>query len=86
MKIDTQKEIIPACSGKVSASTTAKKIEIDQTLIIQSKEPLSVRYTSITKPERARVTDELSLNYIGQEKTWHAGDIISQFEAVLTIR
>ncbi len=86
LNVNSVEEIIPACSGKVIQSNEAKRITIDDALIIESEQPLQIRYKSSKKPERGRVTDELSLHYVGEEKQFHSEDVITEYKYTAHIR
>jgi hypothetical protein len=76
---DETAHVAPSGQGSEYEAEGAKRIEIDGILRIASEEPLHVLYRGAKKPERARFTDELYLNYLGKPRTWHAGEVISQY-------
>ena len=50
---------------------------------IESGEPLSVKYQAATAAHRARVTDQLTLNWIDGPKRWEAGQVIAEWQAMV---
>lgn len=84
--IDGQAHAIPSLSGKRIASDNAREIAVDAVLYIRSQKPLRICYFGAAKLEKARATDELYLNYIEGERTWRAGQVISEFEATIDCR
>ncbi len=80
LKIDKETQTIQSKSGKVIEQDNVFEIQVDNTMHIKSKKPLSIRYGGATQPQRARVTDNLILNYIAQDKVWQKGDMISEYE------
>lgn len=79
--IDGKTTIVPACSGKTLQSDAARQVIVDSVLRIDSGAPLHLRYTAATRPERGRATDRLYLNYLGGERAWKKGQVISEFTA-----
>jgi len=84
--INGQATVVTSCDGQVIEHDAATDIGIDSVLRISSPAPLHVRYIGAAKPDRARVTDELYLNYLEGERAWRAGDVISDFEVVMSCR
>jgi hypothetical protein len=83
IEMDGRETVVPALSGKLIEQEGVRRISIDGALAIQSDGPLEVRYAAATRPNRARVTDLLSLNQLGGERKWKVGDVISEFEATV---
>jgi hypothetical protein len=82
--IDGQTTVVPALSGKTIVHEVPRTIDVDGALVIQSEGPLSIRYAAASRYERARVTDELALNFLGGERTWKAGEQVSHFSVTMS--
>ena len=80
--LDGRKEVIPALSGKTVAGA-AREITVDSALRIHSERPLQFRYAGAKTPERSRATDALALNYLGGDRSWRKGDVISEYQATI---
>ena len=83
IRCDGREETVPGLSGKTICVDACRGVEIDSVFSIRSPNPLSIRYIGATKPERGRATDELYLNYHGDEHTWRKGDTISEYEVTI---
>jgi hypothetical protein len=83
LTLENEKTVIPAHSGK-TIDGEAKRIRIDDTMTITSKDPLRVHYNASRGSRRGRATDRLYLNYMDEKKSWKAGETISRYD--LTIR
>jgi len=83
LTIDGKEHLVESLSGKVVTQPDARQIDVDGVLQIAGEEPLSIRYVSAARPVRARVTDHLSLNYLGDRHTWRAGQEVSRWKATL---
>ncbi|UCG17120.1 MAG: hypothetical protein JSV19_03625 [Phycisphaerales bacterium] len=70
-------------SGIVLDGEAVTDVAVDSVLRVHGAAPLCVRYVSAKKPERARFTDRLYLNYDGKVHAWHEGDVISEFEVIV---
>jgi hypothetical protein len=75
---------VPALSGKVVESEGVRRIDVDGGLRIESAAPLSARYLGAKRIEHGRATDKLYLNYLGGQRDWKRGEVISTYEATLT--
>jgi len=76
--------VITSCEGAVFEAKGVSEINVDGALRIHGVTPLDVVYRGAKKPERARVTDELYLNYCGELKAWQADEVISEFEVTVS--
>jgi hypothetical protein len=83
IKIDSREQAVPALSGRSLAADNARVIEIDGAMRIAGTRPLRLGYLGARKPERSRATDERYLNYHPDERTWRAGQTISEYEATV---
>lgn len=83
---DGHEKSVPALSGHTIVANAVTRLCIDDVLEIRSPKPLSIRYLGATQAERSRVTDELSLNYLGGVRRWRAGETIGEFEATIRCR
>jgi hypothetical protein len=84
IKFDDQTADVPTLSGKTVESTGVRHIDVDGALGIESSSPLAAQYLGAKKISRGRATDELYLNYLGGERNWKQGQVISIYEATLT--
>jgi hypothetical protein len=84
--IDDQTLRVPSQSGRVIEQPAASRVEIDGRLVVASAEPLRMRYASARDYERSRVTDQLSLHYLGGRRAFRAGEEISRYAATLEHR
>lgn len=75
-----QETAIPALSGRTVDADAASELVVDGVFKITSREPMHARYVGAAKPERARATDRLYLNFVGGERTWKTGEAISRYE------
>jgi hypothetical protein len=75
---------VHALSGKVVESAGVRRIDVDGGLTIESPLPLSARYQGTKDIDRGRATDKLYLNYLGGQRNWKRGDVVSTYEVVLT--
>jgi len=82
---DGRAEEVPALSGKTVSDEGAREIAIDGVLRIRGTQPLRVRYVGAVRPNRSRATDLLYLNYLDGERSWHAGETISEYEATVNV-
>lgn len=83
--IDGREKHLPALSGKTLSGSETREIVIDGVLRVRGAKPLSVRYVGAAQPNRSRATDLLYLNYAGEERSWRAGETISQYEACVSV-
>ncbi len=83
--IEGRQEDVPALSGKRLAADGVREIEVDGVLRIRGTQPLRVRYAGAARPERSRATDLLYMNCVAGERTWRAGEIVSEYEAVIDV-
>lgn len=83
LDIDGDDERVETGTGKTFERTGVTRIAIDDCLKVASETPLRVKYVGAVKPERARMTDLLILNYQGEEKEWKKGDVISSTKYVM---
>jgi hypothetical protein len=75
---------VPALSGKVMEGEGIRQIDVDGGLIIESAAPLTALYRGARKIDRGRATDMLYLNYLGGERTWKRGAVISTYEVAIS--
>jgi hypothetical protein len=52
-------------------------------LVITSARPLRANYQAATRAERGRVTDHLVLNHQPGNRTWTAGDVVSDYRVIM---
>lgn len=83
--IDGREEIVPALSGKTVEGEAGREIVADGVLRIRGARPLRVRYVGAAQPGRSRATDLLYLNFDDKEQSWHAGQTVSEYEAVIYV-
>lgn len=83
IRVDGNAQDVPALSGKTIRFDPAREVEIDGALRIHSPLPLRLCYVAAARPERSRATDELYLNHLAGERSWHAGATISEYEATV---
>jgi hypothetical protein len=83
IRIDGKETVVPALGGRTLLNDQAHDAAVDSRLQIHSARPLRVRYVGATRMARARATDELDLNYLGGEHTWHKGQVISEYEVTV---
>lgn len=76
-------QVIASGSGSLVRGDLASDVSVDSVLRISSDKPLRVRYQAGTRPQRSRITDELSLNCIEGPHAWTAGQIISDWQATM---
>jgi hypothetical protein len=84
IQFDNQTTDVPALSGKIVESTEVRRIGVDGALSIEGAAPLRARYVGAKEIERGRATDELHLNYLGGERSWKEGEVISTYEAIVS--
>jgi hypothetical protein len=83
LRIGKDKYRMRSCAGTVLAAVDVHYLSVDSVLRIKARTPLQVRYKAATEYQRSRVTDELSLNCIAGNRSWKAGQTISQWEATV---
>jgi len=83
--IDGREEDAPALSGKTLSAEGVREIAIDGVLRIRGARPLRIRYVGAVQPSRSRATDLLYLNYVDRERSWRAGQTVSEYEAVVCV-
>jgi hypothetical protein len=83
IKFDSRVEEILALSRRAVSVEQAQEIEIDGVLRIRGSLPLRPHYVGAARPDRARATDELYLNYLGGERSWRTGATVSEYEATV---
>jgi hypothetical protein len=71
--------IVPALSGKELQRSAVSTIGVDGVLQITSERPLTVKYQADHQMKRGRATDALYLNYLVGKRSWHKGDVISEY-------
>ncbi len=81
--MDGREEDVAALSAKSFGAEAAREISVDGELRIRGNQPLHIRYLGAVQPNRSRATDLLYLNYDGSEQRWHAGQTVSEYEAVI---
>ncbi len=81
--VDGKTTEVAALSGQTIPGQGARVIQVDRAFTIESAEPLNACYRSATAPDRARVTDLLLLNWLGEPKHWTAGETISEWEVTI---
>lgn len=83
--IDGRQEDIPALSGKIVSAEGVRELAIDGVLRVRGVQPLRIRYIGAKQPSRSRATDLLYLNYADGQRTWRAGETVSEYAAVLDV-
>ena len=78
----TRTEVAANC-GQEWYWENVRRISVDDALVITSARPLHVGYAAAAKAERGRVTDRLVLNQILRDRSWAAGDWVSDYEVVV---
>lgn len=86
VELDGARKTFRALGGESYENPAVKRIVVDNTIVVASESPLRVRYAAAEKPERARSTDCLYLNYLGEPKHWKNGDTISRFDVTMTCK
>ncbi len=81
--VDNQPYEFPACKGRKVIINGIQTIDVDGQILITSKSPLYFGYVSATTSQRGRATDRLYLNYHSEEKTYHKGEVISEYEVTI---
>ena len=71
---------VTALSGQEVTRDGVRKVNVDSALLIESENPLKVHYQAATTPHRARVTDELTLNWLQGPRKWSKGQLISTWK------
>lgn len=74
---------IKSLSGQVADGQAVKRVTVDDVLMIESDNPLQVRYAGATSTDRGRATDRLYLNVFPGERKWSAGETISRYDIVI---
>ena len=78
-------KVVASTSGMTIDAAGARQLDIDGVLRVTSPQPLSAWYVAAGDYERARVTDRLYLNRVAGRRDWRAGDIISEYKAVIDV-
>jgi hypothetical protein len=78
-------KVVASTSGMTIDAAGARHLDIDGVLRVTSPQPLSLWYAAAGDYERARVTDRLYLNRVAGRRDWRAGDIISEYKAVIDV-
>jgi hypothetical protein len=78
-------KVVASTSGMTIDAAGSRQLDIDGVLRVASPQPLSVRYAAAGDYERARVTDRLYLNHVAGRRDWRAGDVISEYKAVIDV-
>lgn len=86
VSVDGRHTVVPALSGVTFENQTARNIEADSVLRIQSDRPLHVHYVGATAVSRGRATDRLYVNYLGGKRNWHAGEVISEYQVYMSCK
>ncbi len=81
--LDGRTTEVESLSGQAISGNGVRTIDVDSVLAIESEEPLSVSYRGVSVPHRARVTDQLYLNWIDGPKRWEAGQVIADWEVTV---
>jgi hypothetical protein len=84
IQFNDQTTDVPSLSGKIVEGADVQRIDIDGALKIDSVAPLAARYAGAKKIERGRATDALYLNYLGGQREWKSGQVISTYEATVS--
>ena len=84
-RVDADGTVVEVASGAGRQWTwpAARRIRVDGALEIVGERPLRAGYRAADKPERGRFTDLLLLNFVPEERAWKAGEVLSEFRAVL---
>ena len=56
---------------------------MDGVLVVESERPLRAAYLAAERAERGRVTDQLILNHLPGNRSWAAGETLSDYQAVV---
>ena len=78
--LDGRASKMKSLSGQGVDGKAVKRVTVDDVLVIESDDPLQVRYAGATSAERGRATDRLYLNVISREHKWSAGETISVYD------
>lgn len=70
-------------SGQQSHWEDARRIVVDDVLEVQSEQPLRASYLAADRAERGRMTDQLVLNHLPGDRTWRAGETLSDYRVVV---
>ena len=74
---------VVALEGQTVSAEGVRTVDVDSVLTIEGKPSLQVHYEAATAPRRARVTDQLTLNWIDGPRIWTAGQAIAEWEATV---
>lgn len=74
---------VTANCGQQWSWENIRRVSVDDDLMITSARPLRVGYIAAAKAERGRVTDRLVLNQLLGDRSWVAGDVVSDYEVVV---
>jgi hypothetical protein len=83
--VEDETKVVASTSGMTIDAAGARHLDVDGILRVTSPQPLSAWYAAAGDYERARVTDRLYLNRVAGRRDWRAGDIISEYKAVIEV-
>ncbi len=81
--VDDQLIEVASGSGRQWRWEAARRIVVDDALVMESERPLRVSYLAADRAERGRVTDQLVLNYLTGNRTWSKGETLSDYQVIL---
>lgn len=85
IKSDTGRIEVPSGSGRKWNLGPTRSITIDDSLRIESGEPLNAACLAASEAVRGRVTDQLVLNLLDGNRSWNAGQAISEYHVRITV-
>ncbi len=85
IQFDNETVDVPALSGKTFQSPAVRRIDIDKALVVESPAPLRAAYEGAAEVDCGRATDMLYLNHLNGEKSWRAGEVVSQYDVRLHV-
>ena len=80
---DDQLIEVASGSGQQWHWEAARRIAVDDVLVVQSEGPLQASCLAADRAERGRVTDQLVLNHLPGDRTWTAGETLSDYQVVV---
>jgi hypothetical protein len=84
-QVTADDKVIEAASGKGQRWQweAVRRILVDDVYEVRSERPLRAAYVAADRPERGRVTDKLILNQLPDNRTWAAGETLSDFQVII---
>jgi hypothetical protein len=83
IKFDDREIEFAPLAGNDFGSDAVQRISACGRFEIVSEKPLRVHYQGAITIEDGRATDRLYLNYLGGQRSWMAGETISEYEATI---